>query len=69
MSDNIKLVPQLQEEIVALITAWADRGISPSESAQVLSGFSHMLLAKLGYSLGEVTRVLAKSWENHNGKL
>lgn len=69
MSDPEIDVAQLQDDIVALVTAWADRGIAPSESAMVLAGMSHTMLAKLGYSLGEVTTLLAEGWKRHNGKL
>ena len=62
-------VGQLQDEVVALVTAWADRGISPSESAVVLAGMSHALLCKLGYSLDEVNSLLVKAWEVNRGKL
>lgn len=62
-------VEQLQDEVVSLITAWADRGVSPSESAMVLAGLSNMLLAKLGYSLGEFIVIVADGWRRNNGKL
>lgn len=62
-------VPQLQDEIMSLVGGWADRGIAPSESAMILSGMAHTMLAKLGYSLGEVVTLLAEGWKRHNGKL
>jgi len=62
-------VAQLQNEVVALVTAWADRGISPQESAMVLAAISHALLAKLGFALSQITPMMETSWRVHNGKL
>ncbi len=68
-SDDLPDVPTLQNEVMSLISGWADRGVSPKESAMVLAGMSHALLAKLGFTLGELIPKLVDGWRGHNGKL
>lgn len=53
---------QCQEEIIQMITAWADRGLSPAESAELIAGTSHAMLAHLGYELEEVVDKIRRSW-------
>lgn len=71
MSQNInsEQLAQLQEEVFALMTAWIDRGVSPEESVMVLAGTTHLTLAKLGFSLGQVVSLLTDGWRKTNGKL
>lgn len=71
MSENINsdTLKQMQDEVLALITAWADRGISADESAMILAGTVHSTLAQLGYSLGQIVALLADGWRKTNGKL
>lgn len=69
MDTDEELAARLQEEAIALITAWVDRGVTPQEATMVLAGLSHMLLAKLGFSLGTVTTMLSDGWRRQNGKL
>jgi hypothetical protein len=65
-TNNVK---ELQGEVMALVTAWADRGIPPSDSAIVLAGMGHSLLSKLGFTLGQVVSLIAEGWKRGNGKL
>ena len=68
-SRGLPNVSELQEEVMALITAWADRGLTPRESASMLAGMSHAILAKLGVTLGELVFHTTTKWKDHNGKL
>lgn len=69
--DNLsaETVKQLQTELIALVEAWADRGIAPSESAMIIVANGHMLLAKLGFSLGQIVSLLSDSWRSNNGRI
>jgi hypothetical protein len=65
-SDDIE---KYQGEVIALITAWVDRGLSPGESAMIISAVAHAALAKCGFTLGQLIKVVVDGWEQHNGKL
>ena len=70
MSDlNSDTLIQCQDEVLALVTAWADRGIAPDEAAMVLAANAHMVLARLGFSLGQIVSVMTDGWRKSNGKL
>jgi hypothetical protein len=66
---NSEALGQLQDEVIALVSAWADRGISPEEAAMVVAANAHMMLAKFGFSLGQIVAVMADGWRKSNGKL
>lgn len=66
---NSESLLQMQDEVVGLVTAWADRGIGPQEAAMILAANTHMILGELGFSLGQIVTVLVKGWEKKNGKL
>lgn len=68
--EDSEAVGKLQEEALALMMAWADRGYSPGESAMVLSGVAHMILAKTRViSLSQLVEIMTDGWSRHNGKL
>lgn len=69
LHEDKELVRQLQDEVLALVTAWADRGVSPAESAMILTSNGHAILAKLGFSLGELVSLMTDGWKRNNGKL
>jgi hypothetical protein len=58
----------MQDELISLMGAWADRGFTPAESAMYLAGVSHLMLARAGYSLAEFIDLLRQQWEKHDGK-
>lgn len=64
------VVDQMHEELIALVNAWSDRGIPPSDTAQFLAAVSHVMLLRLTEcSLGQLISLLVRQWERHNGKL
>ncbi len=66
---NAPLIDQMQDELISLITAWADRGVSPSESAQLIAATAHLMLIKMtDCTLGELVKLLVKQWGTHGGK-
>lgn len=70
MLQDRTVVDQMQDELMALIKAWADRGISPGDSAQLLAATSHVMLVKLtDCSLGQLIALIVKQWEKHDGRL
>ncbi len=63
------VVSALQDEIIAMVKAWADRGIPPSDSAQFIAATGHVMLARFGSTLGQVIVLLAEQWTKHGGTL
>lgn len=61
-------ITQMQEEAYALIGAWMDRGVSPTESAMILAAVANSVLAKMGISLSDYTKVVTDGWTKSNGK-
>jgi hypothetical protein len=64
-----EMLSQMQTEVFALIEAWGDRGIDPGEAAMVVAANAHMVLARLGFSLGQLVSVISDGWRKSNGKL
>jgi hypothetical protein len=63
------VIDQMQDELVGLISAWADRGIAPSDAALMLAGTSHMLLVKLNdLTFGEFTQIAMEGWKKNGGR-
>lgn len=60
---------QMQNEVFALVAAWEDRGVLPDEAAMILTANAHLILSKLGFSLGQVVTLMADGWKKTNGKL
>jgi len=65
---NQAVLDQMQEELTALMQAWCDRGITPSDCAQVVAATGHVMLAVGGFSLAGLITQAARQWDRHGGK-
>ena len=60
----------MQDEIVAMILAWADRGVPPSDSALMIAGMAHAMIAKFDtMTLAEFVAIIRADWESNGGRL
>lgn len=60
----------MQDDLFALIKAWEDRGVPPSDSAQMLTAVGQMMMIRLDLcTLGQLVAILAKQWERHGGRM
>lgn len=60
-------VDQMQDDLVALLKAWSDRGIHPHMAAEFITGTGHMLLRSFGCPLHKIIETLTESWLANGG--
>lgn len=60
-------VDKMQDDVIALIQAWQDRGISLEDCAQLLTTVGHEMLIRLDCSFGEMVIGAARQWEDRDG--
>ena len=62
-------IQQVEDDLVALVKAWADRGIPPSQSCQILASTSHKMIVDFtDASFGALVALMAKQWEACGGR-
>lgn len=59
-----EIIEACQDDLVALMQAWMDRGISIPEAAQLYAAAGIALLAKIGYSTDEILGFVLKHVAN-----
>jgi hypothetical protein len=58
-----------REDLAKLILAWEDRGVSAAESAILLAGTGHAMLAEYGFPLGTLLTAVVSMWRQRGGTL
>lgn len=53
---------QCDDEVIALIKAWQDRGIPVVDSAIFMSARANMMLAMSSFSLVDIIKVIREQW-------
>lgn len=62
-------IDKMQDDVIALIQAWQDRGIELESCAQLLTTVGHEMLIRLDYSFGDLVMGAASQWRNRDGVL
>lgn len=63
-------IDQLQDELISLLVAWADRGIPPADSCMLLGATSHMMIMQFtDYKFSEFMEIAKAQWVKNGGKL
>lgn len=71
MSDlSSEELEQMQDESLALIGAWMDRGVSPTASAMILAAVITRVLVEMKVvTLSDLLDTITDGWNKCNGKL
>lgn len=62
-------VRNAQEELYALVLAWADRGLTFTESTMIVAATAHKLLAMTEFKLEDVVQMVSDAWMKNGGKV
>ena len=68
-TDDPEVVSAMQDDLIALIRAWTDRGIRPHEGGTIMAAMGHMILLRCDFSMGDVVKLLCERWTAAGGKL
>jgi hypothetical protein len=60
---------QMQNDVIALIEAWQDRGIDLEKCAILITGVGHTMLIRLDYSFGDLVMGASEQWKDKDGVL
>lgn len=59
-------VDQMQDELLALVEAWSDRGIPPSDASMMIAGTSHLMIMKFSdLTFEEMVEMMREQWDKH----
>lgn len=62
-------IDQMQDDVIALIQAWQDRGITLEDCALLLTTVGHEMLIRLDCSFGELIMGAANQWKDRGGNV
>lgn len=72
MSDGLTRaeIDQMQDDLVAMVKAWADRGIHPTDSAMLLMATSHVMVHKFtDLELDQVIVAITHQWSKDRNEV
>lgn len=62
-------INQMQDEIIAMLKAWEDRGIPPADGAVMFASVSHLMLATMTQmKFDDLVGVMRDRWVKHGGQ-